>query len=60
MGSDPTKLGYELTNIELEYEVIESKKLADEVELYYMNGKRCVFEHVTHYKTSHFHREKNP
>ena len=27
-GSDPTKLSYELTNIELEYEVIESKQLA--------------------------------
>lgn len=28
-GSDPTKLGYELTNIQLEYEVIHSKDLAD-------------------------------
>ena len=36
-GSDATKLGYELTNIQLEYEVIHSKNLADEAESNYKN-----------------------
>lgn len=59
-GSDPTKLSYELTNIELEYEVIESKQLAYEVESYYMNRKRFMFEHVTHYKTISFPKGTKP
>ena len=29
-GSDPTKLKYKLTNIQLEYEMIRSKMLAEE------------------------------
>ena len=32
-GSDPTKLQYELSNIELEYEVIHSKELSDKLKL---------------------------
>ena len=50
-GSDATKLGYELTNIQLEYEVIQSKKLSDEVNSNLLNGERFMFEHVTHHKT---------
>ena len=50
-GSDPSKLGYELTNIELEYEVIHSKELAEKVLSNYKNGKRFMYEHVTHHKT---------
>ena len=53
-GSDASKLAYELTNIQLEYEVIHSKELADEVESNYKNGKRLMYEHVTHHKTISF------
>ena len=53
-GTDVTKLAYELTNIQLEYEVIHSKSLADEVESNYKNGKRLMYEHVTHHKTITF------
>ena len=53
-GSDASKLAYELTNIQLEYEVIHSKNLADEVESNYKNGKRLMYEHVTHNKTISF------
>ena len=53
-GSDATKLAYELTNIQLEYEVIHSKNLADEVESNYKNGKRLMYEHITHHKTISF------
>ena len=53
-GTDVTKLDYELTNIQLEYEVIHSKSLADEVESNYKNGKRLMYEHVTHHKTISF------
>ena len=50
-GSDGTKLDYELNNIQLEYEVIHSKELADESMKKYLNGKRFMYEHVTHHKT---------
>ena len=53
-GSDATKLAYELTNIQLEYEVIHSKNLADEAVSNYKNGKRLMYEHVTHHKTISF------
>ena len=53
-GSDASKLSYELTNIQLEYEVIHSKELADEVESNYKNGKRLMYEHITHHKTISF------
>ena len=53
-GSDASKLAYELTNIQLEYEVIHSKNLADEAESNYKNGKRLMYEHITHHKTISF------
>ena len=53
-GSDASKLAYELTNIQLEYEVIHSKQLADEAESNYKNGKRLMYEHITHHKTISF------
>ena len=53
-GSDASKLAYELTNIQLEYEVIHNKNLADEAESNYKNGKRLMYEHVTHHKTISF------
>ena len=38
-GSDASKLVYKLTNIQLEYEVIRSKQLADEATTSYTHGK---------------------
>ena len=46
-GSDPTKLKYKLTNIQLEYEMIRSKELADEVTSVYKNGKEFLYDHVS-------------
>ena len=45
-GSDPSKLGYKLENIELEYEVIRSKTLADEAMSTYANGKEFAYDLV--------------
>ena len=38
-GSDPTKLKYKLTNIQLEYEMIHSENLAKEADWVYYSGK---------------------
>ena len=45
-GSDTTKLKYKLTNIQLEYEVIRSKTLADEAHRVYSSGKEFAYDHV--------------
>ena len=47
-GSDPTKLKYKLTNIQLECEMIPSKMLADEAHSVYSvyRGKEFVYDHV--------------
>ena len=45
-GSDPTKLKYKLTNIQLEYEMIRSKTLADEAHSAYTNGKEFAYDHI--------------
>ena len=45
-GSDPTKLKYKLTNIQLEYEMIHKKKFADEARSVYDRGKEFVYDHV--------------
>ena len=45
-GSDPSKLGYKLENIQLEYEVIRSKTLADEALSTYASGKEFVYDLV--------------
>ena len=45
-GSDGTKLGYKLENIQMEYEVIRSKKLADEVMSTYASGKEFAYDLV--------------
>ena len=45
-GSDPTKLGYALKDIKLEYEVIRSKTLADEAASTYNSGKEFVYDLV--------------
>jgi len=45
-GSDPTKLKYRLTNIQLEYRIIRSKSLADEALSVYTSGKEFAYDHV--------------
>ena len=45
-GSDPSKLKYKLTNIQLEYEMIKSKTLADEALSAYTNGKEFAYDHI--------------
>ena len=45
-GSDKTKLEYKLTNIQLEYEMIRSKTLADEALSEYTNGKEFAYDHI--------------
>ena len=45
-GSDVTKLGYKLENIQLEYEVIRSKRLADEAMSTYASGKEFAYDLV--------------
>ena len=45
-GSDTTKLGYKLENIELEYEVIRSKTLAEETVSAYASGKEFAYDLV--------------
>ena len=50
-GSDPSQLNYELTNIQLEYEVIHNVDLARETSSSYLSGKDFMYEHVTHCKT---------
>ena len=43
-GSDPTKLVYKLTNIQLEYEMIQSKTLADEASIVYTTGQEFLYD----------------
>ena len=45
-GPDGTKLGYKLENIQLEYEVIRSKDLADEAASTYASGKEFAYDLV--------------
>lgn len=49
-GSDATKLVYKLKNIQLEYEMIRSKALADEARSVYASGKEFLYDQ--------FHRER--
>ena len=45
-GSDTTKLKYKLKNIQLEYEMIQSKHLAEEATSIYTSGKEFLYDHV--------------
>ena len=45
-GSDTTKLVYKLKNIQLEYEVIRSKSLADDTTSTYSYGKEFAYDYV--------------
>ena len=53
-GADPSKLKYKLTNIQLEYEMIRSKTLADEAINAYLNGKEFAYDHITRDKVVTF------
>jgi len=56
-GSDTTKLKYKLTNIQLEYEIIRSEKLANEARRTYSSGKEFAYDHVHLEKTIPFKRD---
>ena len=49
-GSDPTKLKYKLTNIQLEYEMIHSENLAEKAESVYKSAKEFAYDHVSRSK----------
>ena len=46
-GSDTTKLKYKLMNIQLEYEMVLSKKLSDEGDEVYTSGKEFAYDHLS-------------
>ena len=46
-GADTTKLKYKLTNIQLEYEMVRSKKLAEEAAEIYTRGKEFAYDHLS-------------
>ena len=54
MGSDTTKLVYKLKNIQLEYERIRSKQLADHATTAYTHGKMYAYDQVMLEKTVTF------
>jgi len=45
-GSDTTKLKYKLTNIQLAYEMIHHRLLAEEARSVYSSGKEFVYDHM--------------
>ena len=53
-GSDPNKLVYKLKNIQLKYERIRSKELADHATTAYTNGKGFAYDQVVLEKTVTF------
>jgi len=55
-GTDPTKLKYKLTNIQLEYEMIRSLQLAQEASSEYTSGKAFAYDHVLLEKTIPFQK----
>ena len=48
-GSDPTKLKYKLTNIELEYDMIRSENLVNEALRACTQGKQFLYDHVSRF-----------
>lgn len=58
-GSDQTKITYELTNIELEYEMIYRKDLANAIISNYNDGKRFTYEQANYHKTITVNRATN-
>ena len=56
-GSDPAKLKYKLTNIQLEYEMIRDKTLGQEATSAYTDGKEFAYDHVTRDKVIPFKKQ---
>ena len=54
---DLTKLKYKLKNIQLEYEMIESKYLAEETASIYTSGKEFLYNHMSRDKVVPIDRE---
>jgi len=48
IGTDTTQLKYRLTDIQLKYEMIRSKTLADEAYSVYSSTKEFAYDHVMH------------
>jgi len=55
--SDPTKLKYKLTNIQLEYEMIRNKFLEEEALGVYHAGKEFACDHVMRHKIVPFKKD---
>ena len=55
-GSDTSKVVYKLKNIQLEYERIRSKQLADQATTSYSNGKGFAYDQIMLEKTVTFDR----
>ena len=53
-GSDVMKLKYKLKNIQVVYEMISSKTLADEAQSAYSTGKEFLYDHVQREKVVTF------
>jgi len=53
-GSDPTELKYKLTNIQLDYEMIRSQTLAEELQSIYTSGKEFAYDRVHRLKMVSF------
>lgn len=58
-GWDPTKVTYELTDIELEYEVITNVDLANAMISNYCSRERFMYGHVNHHKTITVNRKSD-
>ena len=50
-ASTPANMGYEITNIAIEYETVHSPELARQIEADYMNGASFLYDYVTYFKT---------
>jgi len=50
-GSDPTKLKYKLTNMQLEYKMIHSTFLASEALSMYQASKEFAYDHMMRTKS---------
>ena len=53
-GSDTTKLKYKLTNIQLEYDMVGSERLAEGAKNIYASGKEFTYDHVARDKVVTF------
>ena len=53
-GPDQSKLTYTLKNIQLQYEIIKSRELAEIAEYEYKSGKEFIFDHIDRFKNEEF------